>query len=212
MAVRPLAVQVVPSPTTGYVGDTFIFDVSWSGEGPFDVTISYGDGTSDSVSEVTWTSYSFSHVYSSSGTMYVDVTVIDLYTGIRDTGSTSVTVLAPELSVTFTADKTTGPIPLNVTFTISISGGVPPHTWSLNYGDGTGTSGTLSSAGTFTKIHTYDKVGTFTAVLAVTDSAGASAVKRGEIYAGTLPTPTPAVLTIAGPISLGIAFTFLGMR
>jgi PKD repeat protein len=130
------------------------------------------------------TTYSISHTYSTTGTKSVKNVVTDPYSGASGTGTTSITIAAPLSVASFTASPTSGPVPLTVTFTIgTISGGFPPYSGTLNYGDGS--SDPVSAAGT--KTHTYTTKGTFTATLTVTDSLGATISGTVTTYAGTYP-------------------------
>ena len=140
----------------------------------------------------------FASVFTDSGGYYSKSTSISTagtYTlkAVADSkqATRSITVTAPPppppppLAATLAASPSTGQAPLAVTFTIGISGGVSPYTWSLNPGDGsTPYTGSRSSSGSFTRTHTYTKVGTFTATLTVTDALGASAVKRATTSPG----------------------------
>lgn len=62
-----------------------------------------------------------------------------------------------------------------------------PWQYTINWGDGSSTSGTLSSAGSYTNGHTY-LLGTFTIRVTVTDSKGASssATKKVSVLTGLL--------------------------
>ena len=88
-------------------------------------------------------------------------------------------LIATQLAATLAASPTAGQAPLAVTFTIGISGGPPPYTWSLAPGDGSAPyTGSRAASGNFTKTHTYTAAGTFTATLTVTDALGATAIGR----------------------------------
>jgi hypothetical protein len=65
----------------------------------------------------------------------------------------------------------TGPAPLSVTFSLSLTGGSPPFTFSWNFGDGT-----TSTAANPT--HVYLVPGSYTASVTVTDSRGRSAMSN----------------------------------
>jgi len=111
----------------------------------------------------------------------------------------------PPLEATFSASPTTGPVPLAVTFTIGISGGVSPYTWSLDPGDGsTPYTGSRSAAGSFTKAHTYTRAGTFTATLTVTDALGATARNKATATPGALALTKETIIGVAAPLIAGI--------
>ena len=182
----------VSLPAKGYTGSMVTLSTYWSGVagGPLDGdtvgVISWGDGTSDTISmPIASTNYSISHTYSTTGTKAVKNVVTDPYAGATGTGTTSITIAAPLSIASFTASPTSGAIPLAVTFTIgTISGGYTPYTGTLAYGDGA--SDPVSAAGT--KSHTYTTKGTFTATLTITDALGATVFSRLVTYAGvTIP-------------------------
>jgi len=109
----------------------------------------------------------------------------------------------PELAATLSASPASGLAPLAVTFTIGISGGVSPYTWSLDPGDGsTPYTGSRSASGSFTRAHTYTKAGTFTATLTVTDALGATAMDWTT--AGAEPQPQLFAIGAAAPLIAGI--------
>lgn len=119
------------------------------------------------------------------------------------------TIVGP-LTVTFSADKTSGPVPLAVTFSCGASGGVLNYTWTLDPGDGSAPySGTRTAEGTWTQAHTYNTGGAFTAVLTVTDALGASIASRLQVGAGVpiidwlplLGVAVPLVVIIGGAIA-----------
>jgi PKD repeat protein len=71
-----------------------------------------------------------------------------------------------QLSVATTALPTSGPAPLLVKFTATVTGGTTPYIYDWNFGDGSphGTTNPPSD-------HTYSLAGTYTVTLTVTDSA-----------------------------------------
>lgn len=70
-----------------------------------------------------------------------------------------------DISVTATANPTTGEQPLDVAFSGEVSGGRPPYAFGWDFGDG-GASAEQNPT------HTYSSAGAFTATLVVTDSIG----------------------------------------
>lgn len=114
------------------------------------------------------------------------------------------------LAVTFSADKTSGPVPLAVTFSCGASGGALNYTWTLDSGDGSAPySGTRTAEGMWTQAHTYNTGGSFTAELTVTDALGASIATKLAIGAGVpsidwlplLGVAVPLVVIIGGVIA-----------
>lgn len=175
-----LSVTVTPTPSKGYVGEAISIRVktTWVGPAPMHFEIAFGDGTS-TVQDVSGDNVTVSKTYTSAGTFTITAKATDLSTGASGTGSASVSV-ASALTVTFTADKTSGNVPLTVTFTFGMSGGYPPYTWTLDPGDGS----TPYSNPASPKSHTYTKEATFTAVIAVTDAQVGSATAQVTIGAG----------------------------
>jgi PKD repeat protein len=95
----------------------------------------------------------------------------------------------------FTASPNAGYAPLTVTFNASWSGGTPPYTVTVSYGDGySDTKTTNSTSESFT--HTYSKAGTFTATVRVRDSRGqeASSITAVDVRSP----PQYLALTITG--------------
>jgi len=200
-----LEVTVTPDPSRGYVGTTFIFTVNWTPPPPMippgcEVSIDFGDGTTDSRSGV-GPPVTFTHKYASARTYTVRASVRDLYTGATGSDATSVEV-RPVLTVAFDATPKSGPIPLEVTFSCEARGGYLNYAWTLDFGDGTPpASGTRTAEGAWTVRHTYERVGTFTAKLTVTDALGASLEAEISILGGVAP-PAP-LLGIAAPLLTG---------
>jgi len=89
------------------------------------------------------------------------------------------------LTVSATASPLSGPSPLNVSFTSTASGGVPPYSFVWNFGD-LGTS-TLQNPH-----HSYAQPGSFTATVVVTDSLG----KRGLASVGPIYVTSPFVFAL----------------
>lgn len=75
------------------------------------------------------------------------------------------------------ADKTSGNVPLTVNFTGSASGGIPPYSYSWNFGDG-GISTSQNPS------HTYTVASTYNVTLIVTDSAMVDSADTIGIWAG----------------------------
>ena len=197
-ATGVLTVTVTPEPPKGYLGRTFNISVDWSpvsGQ-PCKIDIDYGDGVTESRSVVFMPPEVFTHKYAAVGPYTITATVFDEYTGASGTSSASVEV-ASELVASLTADKTTGPVPLTVTFTMSWSGGYSPYTATLDPGDGTAPY-TVTPG---TKAHTYIKKGTFFAKLTVTDSQLATASKEVAVGAGVVVAEFPTKVAVGGSLT-----------
>ena len=170
-----ISVSVSPSTSRGYVGTPITFTVDWSPVSGFEciIDIDYGDGKHESTSAF-YPPVSFKHTYGSPGSYRVKVTVYDTGYASEGSGETSVEVRSP-LTVSLDASPKSGNVPLTVTFTCEAHGGYLNYTWTLDFGDGSSPeSGTRSSEGSWTVKHTYNKAGTYTATLTVTDALGAS--------------------------------------
>lgn len=190
------------SPTSGYVGTGFTLYVTVPGNAipPIGVTVNWGDGTT-SYATVTIPSSttSIGKTYSSAKTYTITVSLSD---AAGQSGSASLSVqVVDKLAASLTSDKTSGTVPLTVTFTGSISGGYTPYSWILDYGDGT-TPDTGSTA-SVSKTHTYNKTGTFTATLTATDALGGAALSEVLIGAGVTPVPPVSIALMLIPIALG---------
>lgn len=85
----------------------------------------------------------------------------------------------------FHAIPTAGTAPLTVSFTSSVSGGVPPYTYSWDFDDGSGTSTQGPSVQ-----HTYQAAGIYTARLTVTDVVGAETFATVTVIANSPPIPS----------------------
>jgi PKD repeat protein len=147
--------------------------------------VAWGDGAVSDVYGITSKSYTTSYNYMTVGNFTVTVTITDTVTGGIGSGSDTVSIAAP-LSVTLSADPTSGNVPLSVVFTMGVSGGFYPCSYTLNFGNGTPPeSGTKAGPGSIVfGAHTYSKVGVFTATATVTDALGATAVFGLQIGAG----------------------------
>lgn len=129
----------------------------------------FGDGA-------TSTAQNPSHTYATGGTYAVTLKVTD-NSGATNTVSHSVTVTAPNTApvVNAGADQT---VILGVLYTLNVSFSDPdngPWTYTINWGDGSSSSGSRSTAGSFSAGHTYLGIlTTRTITVTVTDSKGAS--------------------------------------
>jgi hypothetical protein len=94
------------------------------------------------------------------------------------------TVTAPVLGATCAATPSSGPAPLQVSFTLGVSGAQGTPVFSIAYGDGmTGTNPDVT--------HTYSLAGLFTASFTVTAS-GQTARCATTVEVGPGPSPSPS--------------------
>jgi PKD repeat protein len=125
---------------------------------------SFGDGGSGAGMKV-------SHTYANTGTFTTTLTVMD-DDGAADMASVMITVSEPPANVAPTAviktNASSGEAPVSIAF--DGSGSTDPEgaiaTYQWNFGDGMTASGVST-------VHVYAEEGVYTAVLTVTDSAGA---------------------------------------
>jgi PKD repeat protein len=71
-----------------------------------------------------------------------------------------------DLLVSSASDRSSGPVPLGVSFTSLVSGGQAPYFYNWDYGDGSAHGDSQNPS------HTYLRTGVFSAVLTVVDSRG----------------------------------------
>ncbi|MBI2584247.1 MAG: FG-GAP repeat protein [Candidatus Aenigmarchaeota archaeon] len=110
----------------------------------------------------------------SAGTHAITLTATDSG-GLSSFASITI-VIAPvgALTASLAAVPTAGTEPLAVNFICSASGGMPPYSFVINFGDGAQTSLSVVS-------HVYTQNGNYNAVCTVTDSLGANAADTAAI-------------------------------
>lgn len=189
----------VSAPAKAYNGIAMSMTASWNtgAVGPFQGQITWGDGTAAEAISQSSKSITKTHTYTANGTFTITVAVSDSGTLASGAGTASIQIGA-QLAASFSASPTSGTIPLAVTFNSGISGGYSPYTWSIDPGDGSAPySGTYPGA-PFNQVHTYTKVGTYTATLTATDALGAS-------LSVTVPVGVAGEIDYAPLIWLGLA-------
>jgi PKD repeat protein len=116
-----------------------------------------------------------SHTYAAGGTYTVKLTVTD-NRGAMASASKSVTVTQPNQTPTVNAGYDENVL-LGLFYTLNASFNDPdngPWSYTINWGDGSSTSGTKSYQGTISAGHDYVLIGSYTIRVTVTDSRGAS--------------------------------------
>lgn len=181
-----------------------------SGTAP--VTVQFTDSSTNSPTAWNWnfgdgqtsTSQSPSHQYNSAGTYTVTLTASNGAGSDSETKTSYITVSAsiPAPVAGFSANVTSGTIPLTVRFTDSSTGS--PTTWSWNFGDGV-TSTQQNPT------HTYNEAGYNTVTLTVTNAGGSDTETKTEYILVNEPSPAPTSAFSAnkttGKIPLTVQFT-----
>jgi len=142
-----------------------------------DVTINWGDGTSQSLGVVTGNA-TVSHIYKTAGVYPINVSVTDSFGNVVSQ-STSVTVIpVASPTIIITPSVPTNPQPTTtVTFTIQVTPptGVGVRKTLVNYGQGQSTDDLGAVTGTVTVRHEYRNHAaneSFTVTVAVDDTLG----------------------------------------
>jgi len=168
-------------PYSGEPGTPIQFTGSASGGcPPYSWSWDFGDGGSSNEQNPT-------HTYSTQGNYTVTLTVTD------DMGYTGVDTTWVEITVELRANAD-GPysakVGEDISFTGSATGGVPPYSWSWDFGDG-------GSSNEQNPVHAYDTEGVYTVTLTVTDSNGDS---DSDTTTATITSETPPLVVDAdGP-------------
>lgn len=180
VAVLPTLSITPPTGTvTARVSANFTVTASTpTGASPFqNVTISFGDGSSQSLGALTG-SVTVPHIYNSSGTYIVSVEGTDITGAAVPAVSTSVTVAArlqPTVSIAVTGTPAVGSA---TTFTVTANpaanSGAIIQEVRVDFGDGSSV-GLGATTGSVSVQHVYQSAGTFTATVTARDSNGGNA-------------------------------------
>ncbi|RLB58690.1 MAG: hypothetical protein DRI34_04105 [Deltaproteobacteria bacterium] len=154
-------VSIQASPLSGLAPLTVQFSSAVSGGNqPLSYSWDFGDGSSSSEPQP-------SHLYAQDGDYTAVLTVSDA-DGDSATAQVDITAIAPETPVvTVAAAPETGPAPLAVSFSCTVTGGSAPYTYLWDFGDGT--QSTLQNPG-----HTYTQIGDYQASCTAIDQFGQS--------------------------------------
>lgn len=159
-SLPPLSVTASGTPTSGNVPLPVAFSATVSGgSSPYSYSWTFGDGG-------TSTAQNPGHTYGRPGTYIARVTVQDSV-GSMVSRDVTITVTVQSLIVTAQADPTEGDAPLDVSFSVTVSGGLTPYTYQWMFGDG-------SASTSQSVVHRYTAPGTYGAQVTVRDSLGSS--------------------------------------
>jgi PKD repeat protein len=167
IASETLSAVATADSTTGLAPAEIGFDVTASGGSEkYSYSWNFGDGSA-AVTEKNPT-----HEYAVGGTYTANVTVTDDL-GRTTYAKTAAITIAPGIVVNITAQPSSGPYPLDVTFHSTVTNAAAGElTYEWDFGDGE-TSDQASPT------HTYAEAGNYTATLKVTDSSDRTGTSSG---------------------------------
>ncbi|MAG91043.1 hypothetical protein CMO83_00025 [Candidatus Woesearchaeota archaeon] len=206
---NPPVINFCNSPGTATVGNTATISYSvFDPDGdPVTITISWGDGTT-TLGGAT----SAQHVYGSTGTFAVTITATDIKGAVtqRSCGFITVISVPPPPNNPPVINSCSSPSTVNVGSTTTITYSVfdpdgDSVSISINWGDGSTTTGGSSSAS-----HTYNSAGTFFVTITATDSKGAVTQRScGSILVKSTPPPNnpPVINSCSSPSTIGVGNT-----
>ncbi len=191
---------------------------TYSGLGTLSATIDWGDGTTPSSGIVTITgpghfTVSGSHTYTTAGSFTLTVTVMDTISSgdsATATSSSMATVLAAPTVSAQNITAFTG-IPFSGQVASGAYSGQGTLSATINWGDGTTTTGTVTTNGTNFTVsgsHTYTAAGSYTLTVTVTNTAnGITSAPVSSSSTATVSIPSLAVTAQPITATEGIAFS-----
>ena len=107
----------------------------------------------------------------------------------------------PDMSVSASADKTSGAVPMDVEYMSAVTGGCPPYTYSWDFGDG-------EKSTEQNPRHSYAAAGNYTASVTAIDAKGNSAVGSFSVAAACPPlTASPSGSPPSGTAPFTVTFS-----
>jgi PKD repeat protein len=186
-----LAADLRGAPTSGYAPLTVAFS-DRSGPGVSGRTWNFGDGSLVS------TEANPVHTYETPGSYTVTLTVWNAR-GAETVRTRAAYITVLPLTAAFSGSRTSGRVPLHVSFTDASSGPIAGRLW--DFGDGT----TSTDAD---PVKAYRHPGLYTVRLTVTDTRGSSATSTRTAYVNALPlTAEFTAASRAGPSPLTVRFS-----
>ncbi|HTS33340.1 MAG TPA: PKD domain-containing protein [Thermoplasmata archaeon] len=191
VTVYPAAVMTaVANRTAADVGQPVLFNCTVSGgSAPYTIGWTFGDGDSAVVGVVP-------HVYQSAGSMVATCSGTD-GEGVQLAGAVSLTI-SPKLDSSASVNSTAAAPGTSLAFTAAGSNGSGAYPW-LNWTFGDGSNGAGPAVD-----HAYSSIGTYTAVVAVTDSNGETASAQVVVTV----TNISVTLESSPSATVGAALTF----
>jgi PKD repeat protein len=186
----PLAApSVSANPNPAFLGQPVNFSsTDTGGTPPYTYAWNFGDGgTGGNLSNIT-------HIYTTNGPFEAGVTITDSL-GAFASAFVSITI---QLQALMQSSALTGSPPLAVTFTGGAQGGLPPYSYSWDFGDSTPIS-TVQNPN-----HIFGSSGTYTVVLVVTDAEGNHATNSIRVQVGTGPSEGAGAGALALPLIAGL--------
>ena len=190
----------------------------------FEATVDWGDATPVSNADVdvrqgadgalTVVAISSEHTYADDGQYTAHVTLTDDDGG---TATTTITVNVDNASPQFlTGVGPRSPVgdPMQLQATFSDLGIDDTHTASINWGDGTTTTGSIVDSGGVMEIegtHTYSSIGEFPVTIELEDDAGGSATLTVMATATETPDTESPIGTLVSPLPDSITNTDAGL-
>jgi Ca2+-binding RTX toxin-like protein len=176
------------------------------------LTIAWGDGSNEPgvlvpTSGTNGGTIANTHRYADNGSYTVTLTLTDGATTVSDTFVATVSNAAPAVGTIAGLAAAVRGQSVSYSLPFSDAGTADTHTASINWGDGTSSTGTVSEAagvGTVSGAHVYTSTGTYTITITLTDDDGAatSQTKSVSIVAANLQTseldPTKTDLFVGG--------------
>jgi PKD repeat protein len=173
------------TPANPTVAQSISFTVTPAANTTLDVTVDFGDGTSQNLGRIN-AQQTVTHTYTSAGTFTIRITGRDSNTGESIAATTAVTVGNRQpLSVTLTATAGTAvphqgqPFTFTANVTPATGGADQVESYSWNFGDG---SSTVTTSGNSTT-HVYQSNGPRTVTVTVRTLDGRTASAQTEIIA-----------------------------
>lgn len=217
LAVTTLAVvsaTLTLSKTKAYVNELIQMTASWTvggvAGGAANLQFITGDGNNPIVRNNVTSPWTISTFYTRTseaeigGQFTAALLVTDIASGSTGSGSRNIQIRALLAITSFTANPTSGTVPLAVTFNRTVTGGFTPYlSETLDPGDGSG-----SKSATFPYTYTYTKGSSptsFTATYTVTDALGVTSltIENIQLQWNAL-TNTQKALCVVG-VLVGIA-------